>query len=182
METLLRKKDLVQGVGVAKSTIADWVTEFNVYIPKIKQGAVVYYRPETIDVLNAIKEMRERDYSKIQIMELLAKRGFPITVEEAVEDIERVLAGVDPRDTLLTVMQTMGQAMKEIAEQQDRLDFHDTRLEAQADRMDGQDGRMAEMERTVAELQRQLAESRVEISAAKELANRSVWSRLFGRK
>jgi hypothetical protein len=104
---LLRKKDLIDGVGVAKSTIADWVTDFHVYIPTVKHGAVTYYKPEALDVLKAIREMRELDQSKVQIMELLAKRGFPITVEEAVADVERVVAGADSRDTLLTVMQAM---------------------------------------------------------------------------
>ncbi|WP_124118907.1 MerR family transcriptional regulator, partial [Paenibacillus xylanexedens] len=95
MDGLLRKKDLVEAVGVAKSTIADWVTEFHVYIPTVKHGAVTYYKPEALDVLNAIRELRELDNSKVQIMELLAKKGFPVTVEEAVEDVERVLSGAD---------------------------------------------------------------------------------------
>lgn len=196
MDGLLRKKDLVEAVGVAKSTIADWVTEFHVFIPTVKHGAVTYYKPEALDVLNAIRELRELDYSKVQIMELLTKKGFPVTVEEAVEDVERVLSGADPRDTLLTVMQTMGQAVVEIGKQTERQNRIETRIEEQSERLDGQDGRISEtvgqvdeLRRTVEEMQRQLAEAQAEAAAArseaaeaKEQANkrRGLFGRLFG--
>lgn len=196
MNGLLRKKDLVEAVGVAKSTIADWVTEFHVFIPTVKHGAVTYYKPEALDVLNAIRELRELDYSKVQIMELLTKKGFPVTVEEAIEDVERVLSGADSRDTLLTVMQTMGQAVVEIGKQTEQINRITTRIEEQSERMDGQDGRISEtvgqvdeLRRTVEEMQRQLAEAQAEAAAArseaaeaKEQANkrRSLFGRLFG--
>lgn len=187
MDGLLRKKDLVEAVGVAKSTIADWVTEFHVFIPTVKHGAVTYYKPEALDVLNAIRELREQDQSKVQIMELLSKKGFPVTVEEAVEDVERVLSGADSRDTLLTVMQTMGQAVVEIGKQTERQNRIETRIEEYSERLDGQDGRiqnveekqgetvgrMTDLERTVEELARQLAATKAEAAAAKERAERA---------
>ena len=187
MDGLLRKKDLVEAVGVAKSTIADWVTEFHVFIPTVKHGAVTYYKPEALDVLNAIRELRELDYSKVQIMELLTKKGFPVTVEEAVEDVERVLSGADPRDTLLTVMQTMGQAVVEIGKQTEQINRITTRIEEHSERMDGQDGRiqtveekqdeqvgrMTDLEQTVKELAEQLAATKAEAAAAKERAERA---------
>lgn len=187
MNGLLRKKDLVEAVGVAKSTIADWVTEFHVFIPTVKHGAVTYYKPEALDVLNAIRELRELDYSKVQIMELLTKKGFPVTVEEAVEDVERVLSGADPRDTLLTVMQTMGQAVVEIGKQTEQINRITTRIEEHSERMDGQDGRiqtveekqdeqvgrMTDLEQTVKELAEQLAATKAEAAAAKERAERA---------
>ena len=173
MDGLLRKKDLVEAVGVAKSTVADWITEFHVFIPTVKHGAVTYYRPEAVDVLNTIRELREQDYSKVQIMELLAKRGFPVTVEEAVEDVERVMAGADPRDTLLTVMQTIGQAVAEIGKQTERQNRIEARVDEHSTRLDGQDGRMANLEQTVKELAQQLAEARAEAAAAKERAERA---------
>ncbi|MEX3922279.1 MerR family transcriptional regulator [Paraburkholderia sp. BR10872] len=177
MDGLLRKKDLVESVGVAKSTIADWVTEYHVFIPSLKHGAVTYYKPEALDVLNAIRELREQNYSKVQIMELLAKRGFPVTVEEAVEDVERVLSGADSRDTLLTVMQTMGQAVVEIGKQTERQNRIETRIEEHSERMDGQDGRIAEtadqvaiLRHVVEEMQQQLIAAQVEVAAAKQEA------------
>jgi DNA-binding transcriptional MerR regulator len=186
MDGLLRKKDLVDAVGVAKSTIADWVTEFAVYIPMVKHGAVTYYKPEALDVLNYIRELREQEQSKVQIMQLLAKKGFPITVEEAVEDVERVLSGADPRDTLLTVMQTMGQAVVEIGKQTERQNRMETRISEHSERMDGQDGRISEavdqvadlrqafeeMQRQLAEAQAEAAAARSEAAAAKEQANK----------
>ncbi|MFX3643247.1 MAG: MerR family transcriptional regulator [Candidatus Pristimantibacillus sp.] len=180
MDGLLRKKDLVEAVGVAKSTIADWVTEFHVFIPTVKHGAVTYYKPEALDVLNAIRELRELDQSKVQIMELLSRKGFPVTVEEAVEDVERVLSGADSRDTLLTVMQTMGQAVVEIGKQTDRLNRHEERISEHGERMDGQDGRIsktvdqvADLRQTVEEMKCQLAATQAEAAAAKERAERA---------
>ncbi|MFE4714798.1 MerR family transcriptional regulator, partial [Paenibacillus sp. NPDC056722] len=170
MDGLLRKKDLVEALKpLAKSTIADWITEFHVYIPTVKHGAVTYYKPEALDVLKAIRELRELDQSKVQIMELLSKKGFPVTVEEAVEDVERVLSGADPRDTLLTVMQTMGQAVVEIGKQTEHINRITTRIEEHSERMDGQDGRISEtvdqvedLRRAVEEIQRQLAATQAE--------------------
>lgn len=116
---LLRKKDLYEKVKIPKSTVADWIEDFSVYIPKSKQGNVTYYRPEAIDVLLFIKQCREQNYQKQQIFGLLAKKGFPITVEEALEDVQNALnTSENYRDTLLTIMQTTGQAVIKIADQE----------------------------------------------------------------
>lgn len=81
---LLRKRDLVEQLGVAKSTVADWVTEFQVFIPTIKDGAFTLYKPEALEVLNVIKVMREQNLPKAEIFALLQQKGFPVTVDEAV--------------------------------------------------------------------------------------------------
>lgn len=196
MDGLLRKKDLVEALKpLAKSTIADWVTEFGVYIPIVKHGAVTYYKPEAVDVLKAIRELREKDQSKVQIMELLAKKGFSITVEEAVEDIERIISGSDPRDTLLTVMQTMGQAVVKIGDQEGRINRVETRFEEQSERIDGQDGRILTVEekqdeqaelvdelmRRVIEAEERSARAEAAAAAAQEQANKSIWKRILGK-
>jgi DNA-binding transcriptional MerR regulator len=178
MERLLRKKDLVEKTGIAKSTISDWIVEFNVYIPKVRHGNVVYYKPEAIDVLNAIKEFRAKDYSKVQIMELLANRGFPVTVEEAIDDMQKLISEVDPRDRLLTIMQTLGQAISGIAEQ-------NKEIETLKIRQDGQDGRIDKQDERIHELERLLIESRneiIEMKKALEKANRPFWKKLFNIK
>lgn len=179
MERLLRKKELVDAVGVAKSTIADWVIEFHMYIPTVKQGAVVYYRPEAIDVLNAIKELRQLDYAKPQIVELLAKRGFPITVEEAIEDVQKIVSQADARDTLLNVMNTIGMAVSEIGKQTDRMNRHEEVITKQIERLDGQDGRIEELEKQLQSLKNELHSTREELAITKEQANKSVWQRIF---
>lgn len=102
--------------------------------------------PEALDVLKTIRELRKKDQSKVHIMELLAKKGFPLTVEEAVEDIERIISGSDPRDTLLTVMQTTGQVLVKIGDQDGRINRVETRVEEQSERIDGQDGRILNVE------------------------------------
>lgn len=181
MDRLLRKKELVESVGVAKSTIADWVIEFHMYIPTIKQGAVTYYRPEAVDVLNVIKELRQRDYAKPQILELLAKRGFPITIEEAAEDIQKVIGRSDTRDTLLNVMQGMSMAVSEIGKQTERLNHHESQFVQQNERLNGQDGRIVELEKTLQELKRELDTTKEELAVTREQANKSFWRRILGR-
>ena len=184
MDGLLRKKDLVEAVGVAKSTIVDWIVDFNVYIPVVKHGAVTSYRPETVDVLKTIRELREKDHSKVQIMELLAQKGFPITAEEAIDDVKRVLSGTDPRDTLLTVIQKMGQAGAEIGKQDGRINRVKSVVLEYSKQMDGQDGRITEtadqvveLQKTVEELKQQLSEAQRQIAATKEQANKPWWKR-----
>jgi DNA-binding transcriptional MerR regulator len=199
---LLRKKDLHPRVGAAKSTVADWIEEFGVYIPKTKHGNVTYYKPETIDVLLFIKVCREQNYQKQQIMELLSEKGFPITVDEAVDDIKEAIEGSNSRDTLLTVMQTMGQAVTKIAEQDERLDRQDERLNEQNEALEtlrskqsNSDGRMDELEKRTSEIdllkqQMELIQKQFETTTEqleqtkKELAKekKSWWARMFGSK
>jgi DNA-binding transcriptional MerR regulator len=177
---LLRKKDLYPKVDVAKSTVADWVEDFN-----------VYYKPETIDVLLFIKQCREQNYQKHQIMEMLADKGFPITVEDAVQDIKKALEGDSPRDTLLTVMQTMGQAVSKLAEQDERLDGLDERtdehsktLKTLEERTVGQDERLIGLEKRTDEiefLKQELESLKMELAATKEQSKKGFFARLFGK-
>ena len=187
---LLRKKDLHPAVEMPKSTVADWIEDFNVYIPKVKQGNVTYYKPETIDVLNFIKKCREQNYQKHQIMQLLTEKGFPITVEEAIEDVKNALEVENPRDTLLAVMKTMGQAVSKIAEQDERLDGQDEALKTLESRQVGQDERLNDLEERTSDLdylkqeietlKKELAVTQEELK--KEQNKPSFFSRLFGKK
>jgi DNA-binding transcriptional MerR regulator len=183
---LLRKKDLHTKVEMPKSTIADWIEDFNVYIPKVKQGNVIYYKSESIDVLLFIKQCREHNYQKPQIMQMLADKGFPITVEEAVEDVKRALEVDSPRDTLLAVMQMTGQAISKIADQDQRLDHHDERLDGQEKTIqiliNKQDGRFNELERRTEEidlLKQEIQSLREEIAVTQE--KKGFFARLFSK-
>lgn len=177
MANLLRKKDLHTAVGSPKSTVADWIDEFNVYIPKTKQGNVTYYKPEAIDVLKFIKDCRAQNYDKAQIFELLAKKGFPITVEEAVADVENALSQGNYRDTLLAVMETTGQAVAKIADQ-------DEEIKELRKKQDGTDERIEDVERRVEEiefLKREIEELKKELAATKEESKKGFFARLFGK-
>lgn len=174
---LLRKKDLHPQVDAAKSTVADWIEDFHVFIPTVKRGNVTYYKPETIDVLKFIKKCREQNYHKVQIMELLAEHGFPVTVEEAVEDVKKVIEGSNARDSLITIMQTMGQAVTKIAEQ-------DEVVKTLKNKQDGQDGRIIVLEKRMNEvdfLKHEIESLKKELAAAKEENKKGFWSRLFGK-
>jgi DNA-binding transcriptional MerR regulator len=187
---LLRKKDLHPAVEMPKSTVADWIEDFNIFIPKVKHGNVIYYKPESIDVLLFIKQCREQNYHKQQIMELLSEKGFPITVKEAVEDVKRALEGDTPRDTLLAVMQTMGQTVAKIAEQDERLQQQDERLNGQGEalktlqnKQSNQDGRIERLEKRTDEidyLKQQIQDLQKELAAAQE--KKGFWARIFNKK
>lgn len=180
---LLRKKDLHPRIGVPKSTVADWIEDFNIYIPKVKQENVTYYyKPEALDVLWFIKQCREQDYQKNQIMEMLSERGFPIAVQEAVEDVKKILEGDIPRDTLLTVMQTTAQMITKIAEQDKTLKDHNESLKTLQDKQDVQEERLSDLERQANDvnyLKQEFKELKQEVEIAKE--KKGFFAKLFGK-
>lgn len=179
---LLRKKDLHPAVGVAKSTVADWIEDFNIYIPQLKQGNVTYYRTETIDVLMFIKQCREQNYQKQQIMQALVTKGFPVTVEEAREDAENAISkhtGQDMAD-FLTVIQTMGQAVQKLSDQDESLQDLQDMGEAHEGRMDEMEKRTEQTSETVDHLKQEILALKKELAAAREKEEKQgFWSRLF---
>lgn len=181
---LLRKKDLHPKVGVAKSTIADWIADFNIYIPQSKKGNVTYYRPETIDVLKFIKQCREQNYQKEQIMEALAAQGFPVTVEEAKNDADEIVRNdisYDNRD-FLAVFQTMGQAVQQLSDQDESIKDLRGKDREHEGRMDEMEKRTDRTSQTVDDLKQEIEELKQELAATKESAeNRGFWARLFKR-
>lgn len=188
---LLRKKDLHPEVGVPKSTVADWIEDFNVYIPKTKQGSRIYYRPETIDVLKFIKQCREQDYNKAQIFEMLAEKDFPITVQEAVEDVKKAIEGDTPRDTLLAVMQTTGQAVAKIADQEEEIrelreeqDGQKELVKTLQDKGNEQNERIEKVEKRSEEmdyLKQEIEALKKELAATKENDKKGFFQKLFGK-
>lgn len=182
---LLRKKDLHPKVGVAKSTVADWIEDFNIYIPQSKKGNVTYYRPETIDVLMFVKQCREQNYQKQQIMEALAARGFPVTVEEAKNDAEEAISndinGQDNHD-FLAVIQTMGQAVQQLSDQDESIkDLRDKGREHEG-RMDKMERRTEQTSETIDDLKEEIEELKQELAATKEKKEKQgFWARLFKR-
>lgn len=169
--TFLRKKDLVDALGVAKSTVADWVAEFQAFIPTVREGNTVYYKPEAIEVLQTIKTLREQGFSKSDIYGTLQTKGFPLTIQDATDDVAKLLTKVDARRSLVSVMEQVGNALERIADQDEAIEFLEKR-------QDGQDGRMTEVERQLQELRQELANARAELAATKD---RKHWWSLWGR-
>ena len=157
---LLRKRDLVDTLGVAKSTVADWVTEFRVFIPTIKDGALTWYKPEALDVLNAIKVMREQNLPKAEIYARLQQKGFPVTVEEAGNDVQRAVGPLDARKKLWDVMNQVGHALERLANHEDAMDVLASQQKSLGERQDEQAQRVTELERTVQELKAELEKKR----------------------
>jgi DNA-binding transcriptional MerR regulator len=172
---LLRKKDVVELVGVAKSTVSDWMTEFHMYIATAKQGSTVYYKTEAVEVLQTIKEMRDRGISKPEIAEKLAER-FPINADDVANSVSKVVNNESDNrsDALITVMSTMGKVVEQIGRQ---------------------DGQMREMHVALTELQNEVAAARENeskaldelkrmeerIKALEEEKSKGFFAKLFGR-
>ncbi len=118
---LLKRKDLIAATGFAKSTIGDWLNEFAAFIPTVKHKNITLYRPETVNILKVIKELRDQGKSKPEIMAMLAERGFPVAIEDAVKDVEQVLDQADAKAGLIEVMKTAAAAMEQLADQDSRI-------------------------------------------------------------
>lgn len=113
----LKKKEVIERVGAPRTTVHDWMTDFSSFIPKVKNGSTVYYKPESVNVLLKVKEMREQGYDKTQIAIQLPQLGFAIEVDESVsKEVRTDMEPVNNRDALLAVIQTMGTAMERMTE------------------------------------------------------------------
>lgn len=182
---ILRKKDLHPKVGVAKSTVADWIEDFNIYIPQSKKGNVTYYRPETIDVLMFIKQCREQNYQKQQIMEALAAKGFPVTVEEVKNDAEKAISNdINSQDNhdFLAVIQTMGQAVQQLSDQDESIKYLRDKGREHEGRMNEIERRTEETGETIDDLKAEIEELKQELAATKEKKRKQgFWARLFKR-
>lgn len=130
MNELLRKKDVVEAVGVAKSTVSDWINEFHMYIPTIKDGQTTYYKREAVDVLLAIKEMRDQGVPKIEISKRLAER-FPINAEDTPSPAESEGSEqrTDGRTDIALTIASMTSMLGKVVEQMERQDEHIKQLE-----------------------------------------------------
>lgn len=160
----LRKADLVEALGLARSTISDWLDEFAIYIPIIRKGNVKYYQQSTIDVLQAIRELREEGFSKIEIMDRLQERGFAMTVteEEASTALNDTRGG--HRDNMMSMMKEL------VTRQMEQLQNHEQRIDAN-------DGRVTNVERELYEVKEQLATSMEMNVAMMETMSAPWWQR-----
>ncbi|MBM7647030.1 DNA-binding transcriptional MerR regulator [Scopulibacillus daqui] len=196
MDGLLRKKDVVEAVGVPKSTVSDWITNFSPFIPKVKNGSTVYYKPEAIEVLLTVKELRAQDYDMSQISLELTERGFPVDAETVSDEVKTTISRaekVKDRDALLTVMSTMGKAMERMTEleklvaetkaqqlEQEKINEQlKEKIEEQkqyiSDRIEERDAKLMTAIRELQDSRKQVA---AEVDHEKK---RSFFSRLFGR-
>ncbi|ASN05547.1 hypothetical protein CFK40_11265 [Virgibacillus necropolis] len=106
-------------VGVPQNTAANWIEDFNFYIPDTERRDDTYYHPEAIDVLKFIKECKNQHYQKPEIMEMLANKKFPITIEKTKEDVQPPLDQENYKENILTVMQTVGKTVANVSDQKE---------------------------------------------------------------
>ena len=174
MKELLRKRELIEAVGVPKSTIADWIIEFRVYIPTVQQGSVTYYRPAANPVLMAIKELREKQYAKPDIMRELMQRGFAIEVPQEGDDI---------RDIILDRQSAPdGQMLDMMRKSMYRLQQHSSLLQRHHQRFQLQDKRLETHDEELEGIRKELHEVKKELAATKAiLARKPWWKRLWSR-
>lgn len=118
---LLHFNRLCHIVGVPQRTAGNWLEEFTIYIPKKQQQDGIYYLPEAIDILRFIKKCKYQNYEKSEIMKQLAKKSFPIRVENTMEDVHKTVEQGEYRDNILTVMQTIGKTVSNVATQNETI-------------------------------------------------------------
>lgn len=121
---LLRQKDLIEQVGVPKTTLHDWIRSFSAYVPIVMQGRTKYYNEGSVEVLARIRDLRTVGYDKPQISETLAYE-FPIDVSEVERKVEAARDPEDARDAVYLAMQTvaeMSEKMEDLVKRQEEQD------------------------------------------------------------
>lgn len=197
MSDLLKKKDVTEAVGAAKTTVHDWIKEFAPFIPTVKNGQTTYYKPEAVDVLREIKKLREQGFDKTQIAMELPGRGFAVNAEEIeLQSVQEVKSQVDQstnRDALMTVMQSMAVAMermteleREVQETKEQNKEIQKRNEELANQVEKQEKYIEEQvgrrDKRFMEVMREIQEAKEQVAAVtEEQKNKSFFSRLFGK-
>ena len=118
---MYRRRELMEALGVPKSTLADWLEEFKIFIPRQQDGFNTFYLEDAITVLRTIQELRTTGYGKADILRILHEKNFPITVEEDVDQVEQLLSSLDGRKQMVTLIEQMGEAVSQIANQDRRI-------------------------------------------------------------
>lgn len=121
----LLMKDMAELLGVRRSTLAKWASEFSMFIPTIKQGRKEYFQPEAVEVLRHIRDLIEEENNKLQILESLIKE-FPIDIDKVNQVKEQVTKtyhskGNSKRKEGLGVVYLAMQSLGEVNERLDRL-------------------------------------------------------------
>ncbi|MEK4504349.1 MerR family transcriptional regulator [Bacillus sp. FSL R12-0069] len=166
-KNLLRKKDIIEKVGIAKSTVSDWIEDFKIYIPTVKRNTVTYYRPETLNVLLDIKKLRDQNYSKDQIHEILNDKGYPINVEKIKEE-KNDLMFQDIQNDYLKYMELFGIALGQISDQDGRLKRYEHEVYGMKLIQDGQKERIEQQEETIIKLKDELEQIKQMVAVSNE--------------
>jgi len=136
-ETTVRQRlnqvKLAEESGIARTTIRDWIKDFRVFIPMIQDDKKIYYKSDAIDVLKMIEKLKSEDKTKSEIYNELIEAGFPITVQEAAEEIQTAITdSQDPRQKLLNTMESMAQTLGTLAQiQTQQREFSDWKEESE---------------------------------------------------
>lgn len=174
MKQLLRKRELVEAINVPKSTVADWIIEFHMFIPTIKEGSVLYYRPAALAVLEEIKTLREQGFSKPEIMKELGRK-FALTVDEAdQEDMKKRIMGYEMLPKLLEQLKYAKANLEEHSELLHALKEHN---DSQDEQIELQQLRIEDMQLKMELLQKELAFTKEQIQLQKRSWWRKIWSR-----
>lgn len=153
MEKLYRKKQVVEMVGAAKSTVSDWIDEFADFLEIVEEGRAKFYKPSAIEVLKVVKELREEDMPKAAIAQVLVRRGFAVNAEPTKSKIETAIEEVSDgksdkqNEFVMALMASMTRTVEKLADQ---------------------DVKVAELERKQAEYKELMKELRNEVAASRE--------------
>ncbi|MFC2949431.1 MerR family transcriptional regulator [Virgibacillus sediminis] len=132
---LLSINGLCHIVGIPLDTGVRWIMEFKQYVPTSKQSDATYYQLEAIDILNFIKACKEQNYSNDQITEMLDNKCFPVTTDTSINKIKSHLDQGNYKGSMLTVMQTLGITVSNVASQEKLLERLEQQQKEQAEKM-----------------------------------------------
>lgn len=76
MSDYQRQYELINRLGISKTTLRHWLAYFSEFIPKKKQGDIIVYGPEAIQVLSRIKSLRQELYARPTIKTMLLEEGY----------------------------------------------------------------------------------------------------------
>ena len=121
----LLMKDIAELIGVRRSILANWASEFSMFIPTVKQGRKEYFRPRAVEVLRHIRNLKEEDNNKLEIVESLTKE-FPIEIDKINKVKEQVTKTYNSKRNSkrkggLDVVYLAMQSLCEVNERLDRL-------------------------------------------------------------
>lgn len=180
----VRLKDITAAMHLPRTTIKDWINDYHMFIPSTKEGRTTLYKIETVDVLREIQKLKDKGLYKPDIFKHLKDEGFPITVEEAAQEMEEALEN-HPRDNLLQVFQVMGQAVKKLSEQDVEMTEIKNRLNETVEKHELEEikKRLSETaeKNEIEDLKKQNTELMNRLQKLEEDNKKGFWQRLFGK-
>lgn len=166
---LLSIRSLSRMVGISLYTAANWIEDFDVYIPKTEERDATYYYPDAVDVLKRIKKWKAKNYENAQIKIMLANYALPTNQNHAMKETQTTLDHGNDKENMLTIMQTIGKTVSNVTNQEKIIHELQEQQRKQLKRikkLEKQVEDINELKQEIATLKREIASNNYETSKA----------------